>query len=48
MQFTINQAKALDLGLNSQQALLFAFLHECPNWKGVQTIDFRIFAGGAE
>ncbi|HGE2091682.1 phage replication protein [Pseudomonas aeruginosa] len=34
MQFTvtINQAKALEWGLNSQQALLFAFVYECPSW----------------
>lgn len=34
MQFTvtINQAKALEWGLNSQQALLFAFVYECPGW----------------
>lgn len=34
MQFTvtINQAKALDWGLNAQQALLFAFVYECPSW----------------
>lgn len=34
MQFTIsiNQAKALEWGLNAQQALLFAFVYECPSW----------------
>ncbi|OPB16724.1 phage replication protein [Pseudomonas fluorescens] len=34
MQFTvtINQVKALEWGLNSQQALLFAFVYECPSW----------------
>lgn len=34
MQFTvtINQVKALDWGLNCQQALLFAFVYECPSW----------------
>ncbi|HFH3477464.1 hypothetical protein [Pseudomonas aeruginosa] len=34
MQFTvtINQAKALEWGLNSQQALLFAFVYKCPSW----------------
>ena len=49
MQFTvtINQTKAQELGLNSRQALLSAFVFECPSWKGMQTIDFRVFAGGA-
>lgn len=40
MQFTvtINQAKALEWGVNSQQALLFAFVFECPSWaKMVET-----------
>ena len=34
MQFTvtINQAKALEWGMNAQQALLFAFVYECPSW----------------
>lgn len=34
MQFTvtINQVKALEWGLNAQQALLFAFVYECPSW----------------
>ncbi|MBD1600886.1 phage replication protein [Pseudomonas typographi] len=34
MQFTvtINQAKALEWGLNAQQALLFAFVYEAPSW----------------
>lgn len=34
MQYTvtINQAKALEWGLNAQQALLFAFVYECPSW----------------
>lgn len=34
MQFTltINQQKALEWGLNAQQALLFAFVYECPSW----------------
>lgn len=40
MQFTItmNQVKALEWGLNAQQALLFAFVYECPSWaKPVRT-----------
>jgi len=34
MQFTlsINQVKSLEWGLNSQQALLFAFVYSCPSW----------------
>ena len=34
MQYTltINQQKALEWGLNAQQALLFAFVYECPSW----------------
>lgn len=34
MQFTItmNQVKALEWGLNAPQALLFAFVYECPSW----------------
>ncbi|UNM17303.1 phage replication protein [Pseudomonas sp. ArH3a] len=34
MQFTlsINQVKSLEWGLNSQQALLFAFVYACPSW----------------
>ncbi len=47
MQFTvtINQAKALDWGLNAQQALLFAFVYECPSWaKLVKTDDGDFYA----
>lgn len=34
MQYTltINQQKALEWGLNAQQALLFSFVYECPSW----------------
>ncbi|MGJ8518058.1 DnaT-like ssDNA-binding domain-containing protein [Carnimonas bestiolae] len=34
MQFSvlINQAKALEWGLNMPQAMLFAFVYECPSW----------------
>ncbi|WP_444756592.1 phage replication protein [Pseudomonas sp. A014] len=41
MQFTvtINQAKALDWGLNAQQALLFAFVYECPSWATLVKTD---------
>ncbi|WP_404938982.1 phage replication protein [Pseudomonas sp. JDS08PS003] len=47
MQFTItiNQVKALKWGLNSQQALLFAFIYGCPSWtKPVKTDDGIFFA----
>ncbi|UVL59228.1 phage replication protein [Pseudomonas sp. B21-032] len=47
MQFTvtINQAKALEWGLNSQQALLFAFVYGCPSWaKALKTDDGIFFA----
>lgn len=41
MQFTvtINQAKALEWGLNAQQALLFAFVYECPSWANKTATD---------
>jgi DNA-binding PadR family transcriptional regulator len=34
MQYTltISQTKAQEWGLNAQQALLFAFVYECPSW----------------
>ncbi|WP_122498916.1 phage replication protein [Pseudomonas viridiflava] len=47
MQFTvtINQVKALEWGLNSQQALLFAFVYGCPSWaKPMKTDDGIFFA----
>ncbi|MEN5036866.1 hypothetical protein [Pseudomonas sp. TWI929] len=47
MQFTltINQVKALEWGLNSQQALLFSFVYGCPSWaKPMQTPDGIYFA----
>ena len=45
MQFTvtINQAKALEWGLNSQQALLFAFVYGCPSWANPIKTDSGIF-----
>ncbi|WP_200179107.1 hypothetical protein [Ectothiorhodospira mobilis] len=41
MQYTltINQQKALEWELNSQQALLFAFVYECPSWCNPITTD---------
>ncbi|WP_122575233.1 phage replication protein [Pseudomonas viridiflava] len=47
MQYTvtINQVKALEWGLNSQQALLFAFVYGCPSWtKPVKTDSGIYFA----
>lgn len=45
MQFTItiNQVKALEWGLNSQQALLFSFVYECPSWARPIKTDKGIF-----
>ncbi|GAB2798950.1 hypothetical protein GCM10027040_27400 [Halomonas shantousis] len=45
MQFTIsiNQAKALEWGLNAQQSLLFAFVYECPSWAKPVTTDDGVF-----
>jgi len=41
MQFTItiNQAKSVEWGLNPQQALLFAFVYECPSWARMMRTD---------
>ena len=47
MQYTvtINQVKALEWGLNSQQALQFAFVYGCPSWtKPIKTDDGIFFA----
>lgn len=45
MQFTvtINQAKALEWGLNAQQATLFAFVYECPSWARPVTTDNGVY-----
>ncbi|RMH96419.1 PadR family transcriptional regulator [Stutzerimonas nitrititolerans] len=45
MQYTItmNQAKALEWGLNAQQALLFAFVYECPSWAKPMTTPSGTF-----
>lgn len=45
MQFTvsINQVKALEWGLNSQQTLLFAFVYGCPSWTKPVTTDNGVF-----
>lgn len=45
MQFTvtISQVKALEWGLNAQQALLFAFVYECPSWANPIKTEAGIF-----
>jgi DNA-binding PadR family transcriptional regulator len=45
MQYTvtINQVKALEWGLNSQQALLFAFVYESPSWANPIKTDTGIY-----
>ena len=45
MQYTvtINQVKALEWGLNSQQTLLFAFVYECPSWANPIKTDTGIY-----
>lgn len=36
---SINQSKALEWGLNAQQAMLFAFLYQVPSWADSRQID---------
>lgn len=45
MQYTltISQTKALEWGLNAQQALLFSFVYECPSWARPVTTDSGVF-----
>jgi DNA-binding PadR family transcriptional regulator len=45
MQYTltISQTKSLEWGLNAQQALLFAFVYECPSWARPIKTDTGIF-----
>ncbi|MGM0783869.1 MAG: hypothetical protein ACQEUM_07140 [Pseudomonadota bacterium] len=45
MQYTVtvNQAKAMEWGLNSQQAMLFAFLYEVPSWANPVTREAEVF-----
>lgn len=45
MQYTIhiNQVKALEWGLNSQQAMLFAFVYECPSWCNSMVQGGKVF-----
>lgn len=46
MQFSvyINQPRALQWGLNPQQAMLFAFLYTCPSWAQATEIDGTIYS----
>lgn len=47
MQYTItiNQQKALEWGLNAPQALLYAFVYECPSWaRAVTTPNGTFYA----
>jgi DNA-binding PadR family transcriptional regulator len=45
MQYTItiSQTKAIEWGLNAPQALLFAFVYECPSWANPIKTDGGIF-----
>ncbi|MDT8894211.1 hypothetical protein RSO41_06045 [Halomonas sp. I1] len=45
MQYTvtINQSRALEWGLNSQQAMLFAFVYGVPSWADPVTRDGEVF-----
>jgi len=45
MQFilTINQVKALEWGLNAQQALLFAVVYDAPRWADPIYVDGKVF-----
>lgn len=45
MQFTvlINQVKALEWGLNAQQAMLFSFIYQVPSWARPVPVDGKIF-----
>lgn len=45
MQFilTVNQVKALEWGLNAQQALLFSFVYTAPSWANPQIVDGKTF-----
>lgn len=45
MQYTvlINQSRALEWGLNAQQAMLFAFLYGCPAWAETFVFDDQVY-----
>jgi hypothetical protein len=45
MQFTIliNQSRALEWGLNAQQAFLFAYLYGCPAWAETCNVDGDLY-----
>ena len=40
---TISQTKALEWGLNAQQALLFSFVYGCPSWARPVTTEDGVF-----
>lgn len=45
MQYTvlINQTKALEWGLNAQQAMLFALIYETPSWADPVSVEGKVF-----
>ena len=45
MQFilTINQVKALEWGLNAQQALVFSFVYSAPSWAEAVSVEGKVF-----
>lgn len=45
MQFilTVNQVKALEWGLNAQQALLFAFVYTAPSWARPTVVEGKTY-----
>lgn len=45
MQFilTINQVKALEWGLNAQQAMMFSFIYQVPSWAKPIIVERRTF-----
>lgn len=45
MQFTvmINQTKAIEWGMNAQQAMLFAFIYQVPSWARPVVVEGKTF-----
>lgn len=45
MQFivTVNQVKALEWGLNAQQAMLFSFIYSVPSWARPAVVDGKTY-----
>jgi len=45
MQFTvmINQTKAIEWGMNAQQAMLFAFIYQVPSWARPVVVDGKTY-----